>query len=127
MGEDSGELLARDERSETLEIETIYGRRVRLVAGEGYSALGSSRGILTSVSVRRLGQNSMSSSRSKERPASNLVRKVEREAVSVSSFMLRTPRNWRWEFWETDSLGARRCRPPWWLCDMGAGWAGCGL
>lgn len=91
MGDDSGEPLARDERSEALEMETNYGRRVRWVA-TGERAV-SSGGILTSVSVRRLGQNSMSSSRSKERPASNFVRKVEREAVSVSSFMLRTPRN----------------------------------
>lgn len=78
---------------------------------------------LTSVSVNRLGQNSMSSSRSKERLVSNFVRNAVREAVSLSSFILRTPRNWRCEFWETDRRGALRFRPPWWLCDTGAGCA----
>jgi len=71
VGEESGELLANEERSDALEMET------------------------KSVSVNRPGQNSMSSSRSKDRLVSNLVRKAEREAVSLSSFMLRTPRNWR--------------------------------
>lgn len=69
VGEESGELLAKEERSDELEIET------------------------KSLSVNRPGQNSMSSSRSNERLVSNLLRKAEREAVSVSSFMLRTPRN----------------------------------
>lgn len=71
VGEESGELLANEERSDALEIET------------------------KSVSVNKPGQNSMSSSRSKDRLVSNLVRKAVREAVSLSSFMLRTPRNWR--------------------------------
>jgi predicted metal-binding protein len=71
VGEESGELLANEERSDALEMET------------------------KSVSVNRPGQNSMSSSRSKDRLVSNLVRKAVREAVSLSSFMLRTPRNWR--------------------------------
>lgn len=99
MGEDSGELLASEDRSDELEIET------------------------KSISVKRLGQNSMSSSRSKERLVSNLVRNAVKDAVSLSSFMLRTPRNWRWEFWETERRGALRFRPPWWLCDTGAGCA----
>jgi len=80
-----------EERSDALEMETM------------------------SLSVNRLGQNSMSSSSSKERPASNLARNVEREAVSLSSFMLRTPRNCRWVFWDTDMRGALRLRPPWLL------------
>lgn len=71
VGEESGELLANEERSDALEMET------------------------KSVSVNRPGQNSMSSSRSKDRLVSNLVRKAVSEAVSLSSFMLRTPRNWR--------------------------------
>lgn len=90
VGDDSGELLAREERSDdALWIETI------------------------SLSVKSPGQNSKSSSRSKDRPASNFTRKVTREGDSVSSFMLRTPRNCLCEFWETESLGARRFRP-WW-------------
>jgi hypothetical protein len=51
-----------------------------------------------SLSVSKAGQNSMSSSRSNDLPASNFCRKVEIEAVSVSSFMLRTPLNCFWEF-----------------------------
>ena len=74
---------------------------------------------LTSLSVKRPGQNSRSSSRSKDRPASNFRRKVDSEAVSVSSFMLRTPRKCLWEFWDTDSRGALRFRPPWWPWEMG--------
>lgn len=103
VGDDSGELLASEERSEALEIET------------------------KSLSVNRPGQNSMSSSRSNERPASNFVRKAVRDAVSLSSFMLRTPRNCLCEFWETESLAARRLRPPWWLWDMDVWCAGCPL
>jgi hypothetical protein len=89
VGEDCGELLANEERSEALDIET------------------------KSVSVNRPGQNSMSSSRSKERLVSNLVRKAERAAVSLSSFMPRR-RSCLWEFWETVMRGALRLRPPWW-------------
>ena len=47
----------------------------------------------TSSSVRRLGQNSKSSSRSKERPASNRARKAVTAGASASSRMLLTPRN----------------------------------
>jgi hypothetical protein len=74
VGEESGELLASEERSDALEMET------------------------KSVSVNRPGQNSMSSSRSKDRLVSNLVRKDEMAATSGSfMFMLRGPdRNWRW-------------------------------
>lgn len=49
--------------------------------------------ILTSLSVNKAGQNSMSSSKSKDLPASNFCRKVVTEAVSVSSFILLTPLN----------------------------------
>lgn len=52
----------------------------------------------TSSSVRRLGQNSKSSSKSKDRPASNLARKAVTAGASASSLMLFTPRNWRWAF-----------------------------
>jgi hypothetical protein len=47
-----------------------------------------------------------------------LLRKAERAADSLSSFMLRTPRNCLCEFCETERRGALRFRPPWWLlCD----------
>src|SRR5271156_1840623 len=49
--------------------------------------------ILTSLSVNKAGQNSMSSSKSKDLPASNFCRKVVTEAVSVSSFIFLTPLN----------------------------------
>lgn len=55
-------------------------------------------GVLTSLSVNRAGQNSISSSSSNERTDSNFVRKVESEADSLNSFMLRTPRNCLWAF-----------------------------
>lgn len=70
MGEAFGELLDNDERSEeALLIDT------------------------RSISVNNLGQNSMSSSRSNERLASNCDRKADTEADSLNSFMLLTPRN----------------------------------
>jgi hypothetical protein len=77
-------------------------------------ALARNRGaaILTSLSVNKPGQNSMSSSRSNERPASNFMRKAFSDAVSVSSFMLRIPRKCFCEFCETESRGALRFRPP---------------
>lgn len=93
MGEDSGELLASEERSEE-EMETSW---LNLSENAGEDAP-DERSLLTSLSVRRPGQNSMSSSRSKERTASNLVRKAERAAVSFISLMPRTPRYWRCEF-----------------------------
>ena len=74
-------------------------------------------GILTSSSVSRLGQNSKSSSKSNERPASKRIRNAELVGLSVNSFMLLTPRNCRCEFWELDRRGALLERPPWWLCD----------
>jgi hypothetical protein len=69
VGDDCGELLAREDRSDALEIET------------------------KSFSVSKLGQNSRSSSSSKELAASNFERNAEMDADSLSSFMLRTPRN----------------------------------
>ncbi len=93
MGEDSGELLASEERSDE-EMETSW-RDLSEKAGDDAPEEWS---LLTSLSVRRPGQNSMSSSRSNERTASNLVRKAERAADSLISFMPRTPRNWRCEF-----------------------------
>lgn len=102
VGEALGELLDSDDRSDDpLLMDTI------------------------SLSVSSLGQNSMSSSRSNERLASNCDRKADTETDSLNSFMLLTPRNCLWEFWETDSLGARRFRPPWWLWGtVGAGAVG---
>jgi hypothetical protein len=47
----------------------------------------------TSSSVNKLGQNSRSSSRSKDRPASNRARKAVTAGASASSRMLLTPRN----------------------------------
>jgi hypothetical protein len=82
---------------------------------------------LTSLSVNKPGQNSRSSSRSKDRPASNLLRKELTEATSAKSFIVRPPRICLWVFWETERRGARRLRPPalWW--PIGAGCAGCAL
>ena len=93
VGEDSGELLASDERSEALEMETscsVDQSEALLPEGERGTAKLS---LLTSVSVNRLGQNSRSSSRSKERPASNLMRNADRAADSLTSLMLRALRN----------------------------------
>jgi hypothetical protein len=103
VGEELGELLDSDDRSEeALLMET------------------------KSLSVNSLGQNSMSSSRSKDRLLSNCVRNVDTAGDSLSSFILRTPRNCLWEFCETESLGALRLRPPWWLWETdgaaGVGW-----
>lgn len=103
VGDDSGELPARDERSDdALWIDD------------------------TSLSVSRLGQNSMSSSRSKDRTSSNFDRKAATDAVSLRSFMLRTPRNCLCECCETESLGALRFRP-WWPCDTAGGVTAVGL
>jgi len=68
--------------------------------------------ILTSLSVNKAGQNSMSSSKSKDLPASNFCRKVVTDTVSVSSFILLTPLNCLCEFWEVERRGALRERPP---------------
>lgn len=92
VGECSGELLAKDDRSEdALWMDCM------------------------SLSVNKPGQNSMSSSRSNARPDSNFVRKEDTAPDSANSFMLRTPRKDLCEFCETDSLGALRFRPVWWL------------
>lgn len=89
VGEWAGELLAKEDRSEDeLWMET------------------------RSLSVNKPGQNSMSSSRSKDRHDSNLLRKLLTATVSESSFMLRTPLNCFWEFCDTDNLGALRVRGP---------------
>jgi hypothetical protein len=89
VGEPWGELLAREERSDDeLWIDT------------------------RSLSVKRPGQNSMSSSRSNDRTSSNFVRKLDTDTDSVSSFILLTPRNCLCVFCETDNLGALRFRPP---------------
>lgn len=74
-----------------------------------------SSNILTSLSVNSVGQNSRSSSRSKDLPASNSLRKkVTLCGGSAISFMLRTPRNvFLWLFCEVDNRGARRDLP-WW-------------
>lgn len=82
-GLDSGEPLDSEERSEPDELMDMW-----------------------SSSVRRFGQNSMSSSRSKDRWASKRTRNVVKAAAS-SSF--RTLRNCLCEF--CDTLGARRPRP----------------
>lgn len=128
VGEDSGELLASEERSEAeMETSCWRGESERLRKDEGDEAP-DLEGLLTSLSVSRPGQNSRSSSRSKDRPASKRVRKADRAAVSLSSFMLRTPRNWRCEFCETVRRGVLRLRPPlWWLCEMEATCAACAL
>jgi hypothetical protein len=63
----------------------------------------------------------MSSSKSNDWAASNFNRNAESAVDSLSSFMLRTPRNCFCGFCDTDSLGALRFRPPWWLCETGAG------
>lgn len=133
VGEASGELLASDERSEAeMDTNCCSGESDRLREGEEEeeeeeecAGLG---GLLTSLSVSRPGQNSRSSSRSKDRPASKRERKADRAAVSLSSFMLRTPRNWRCEFCDTVRRGVLRLRPPlWWLCETEATCAACAL
>ena len=68
---------------------------------------------LTSSSVNRPGQNSKSSSRSNDLPASKRAREADTTGASVSSFMLRTPRNCRCEFCDEDKRGALRDRPAW--------------
>lgn len=97
-GEASGEPLDSEERSDADEWMEIM-----------------------STSVSRLGQNSRSSSRSKERPASKRSRKLVTAAAS-SSFL--TLRNCLWEF--CDKRGARRPRPPWCEFDAGCGLAAVG-
>lgn len=109
VGEESGELLARDERSEAEEMETNCCMAKSEKKGEEWH---EEAGLLTSLSVKRPGQNSRSSSSSKDRMASNFERKAESAAVSLSSFMLRTPRNCLWGFCETERRAARRLRPP---------------
>ena len=78
--------------------------------GRGEDSGRADRQTRTSSSVSRLGQNSRSSSRSKERPASKRARKAVTAGASASSRMLFTPRNWRGAFWAA-ILGARRERP----------------
>jgi len=73
--------------------------------------------ILTSASDNSIGQNSRSSSRSNDLPASNFCRKFVTWGCSAISFILLTPRNCLWLFWEVDRRGARRERPPWCACD----------
>lgn len=126
MGDASGELLASEERSEAeMETNCWRGESEGLREGDEATDLG---GLLTSLSVSRPGQNSRSSSRSKDRPASKRVRKADRAADSLSSFMLRTPRNWRCEFCETVRRGVLRLRPPlWWLWETEAACAACAL
>lgn len=147
MGEELGEPLASEERSEdALLIDTSWtendpsqhlsehGNRHGLqhhdfyawVHGEHVRDSGE-RGGLTSLSVKSLGQNSMSSSRSKDRLASNCDRKAVTEGDSTdSSLMLFIPRNCFCAFWDTDTRGALLFRPPWWLCGTegaaGVGW-----
>lgn len=99
VGDEFGELLARDERSEDEEcIETnceVYQYLILKSSSMHQVDMMMTMGLLrlTSFSVKRAGQNSMSSSRSKDLPASNFCRKVVTVAVSVSSFMLLTPLN----------------------------------
>lgn len=72
VGEELGELLDKEDLSEE---ELLMETR--------------------SLSVRSFGQNSISSSRSKDRLASNCVRKELTDAVSFISLTLLTPRYWR--------------------------------
>lgn len=146
MGEELGEPLDNDERSEeALLIDTSWTEKDpsqhlnedgsqrclqhhdsnAQAHGEHVRDSGE-RGGLTSVSVKSLGQNSMSSSRSKDRLASNCDRKALTVGDSTdSSLMLFMPRNCFGAFCDTDTLGALLFRPPWWLCDTeGAGAVG---
>ncbi|KAL8765622.1 MAG: hypothetical protein Q9209_007354 [Squamulea sp. 1 TL-2023] len=81
---------------------------------ENSKMFGMQWGRLTSSSVNNPGQNSRSSSRSKDLPASKRARKAEIGGLPVNSFMLRTPRNCLWVLWEADKRGALLDR---WLCD----------
>ena len=68
VGEDSGELLARDERSEPLMDTICCDERVSQLSrshSSTYARSGEAE-ILTSLSVKRPGQNSRSSSRSND-------------------------------------------------------------
>lgn len=126
VGDESGEVLASEDRSEALWMDTSWDDS-GLVGLEDRDEFTDPAG-LTSLSVSRLGQNSRSSSRSKDLVASKRVRKVSSAVVSGISFMLRAARNCLLAFCETDSLGALRLRP-WWLCELeapgtaGVGWA----
>lgn len=111
VGEDSGEPLASEERSEALWMETsFWDQLVGLEDREEIDPLQS----LTSLSVNRPGQNSMSSSRSKDRVASNRVRKVISAVESESSLRLRTVRYCLLAFCDMESRGALRFLP-WWF------------
>jgi hypothetical protein len=84
-------------------------------------------GELTSLSDIRFGQNSLSSSASKDLASSKYLRYSSLALVSVNSRMLLTPRNCLWAFCEAAlSRGARRERPLWWLCDGAEAFAAVG-
>lgn len=67
----------------------------------------------TSSSVSKPGQNSKSSSKSNDLPASKRARNADTGGDSASSFILLTPRNCRCEFWDEDGRGALRDRAAW--------------
>jgi len=67
---------------------------------------------LTSSSVNKPGQNSRSSSKSNDLPASNRAREAEVGGFGFNVVMLRPPRNSLCEFWDADSRGALLDRPP---------------
>lgn len=121
VGDESGDVLAREDRSEALWMDTSW---------DGLAGLEDRDDVdpaqLTSLSVSRFGQNSRSSSRSKDLVASKRLRKVRSAVVSGISFMARADLNCLLAFCETESLGALRFRP-WWLCELAApGMAGVG-
>jgi len=116
-GEDWGEPLEREPSDEEELIEdNCEVRRLSVVIvwvpmqpdGDG----GECCRLLTSSSVNNPGQNSRSSSRSNDLPASKRAREADTTGLSVNSFMLLNPLNCLWEFWEADRRGALRDRPP---------------
>lgn len=93
-GDESGEPLDKEERSEDPEAtDCRFSKSVR----DGVEDKSSPP---TSSNVRRFGQNSRSSSRSNDRPASNLARYAVMLGASTITISLTIlgARNWRWEF-----------------------------
>jgi hypothetical protein len=133
VGEELGDPLASEERSdEALLIDTSWtkkhsGQWLNLelrwpmchhqsnAGSQGEPARdGDEQGRLTSISVNSLGQNSISSSRSKDRLASNCDRKAVMVGDSTDNSRIDLmPRNCFCEFCDTDTRGALLFRPPW--------------
>ena len=93
-GDDSGDPLDRDDRSEPEETDCFC---MESVSTDNALKLWPEGGKHTSSNVRRLGQNSKSSSRSKERPASKRCRYADivGNSTATGSFTCLFARYWR--------------------------------